>query len=443
MRYFRLALITTSLTCGMAAANTTPGEAQNAVVAVIHLAADGSEVLRGNGFLIGSDGLLLTNYHLVVRASRLRITLAGGDIYDRVTLKALDPAADLAILKIPAFNAPHIELSRRPGPEPGEILQVVSRGLAPKQVRVAESYELKPGVRLAASNQTWDFASKGCPVLDAAGAAVGITTLSYQGAPGTGVIAATGVVPALLAHPIDWPLDDMDWRSWSVSEDPGLRGSLEKAGLHRHLPDRAIWEESDLVHRLELSLAFDPTDGQARSLLAHNYLQRRAYVEARAQIARLLSDQPDLPGALVLEADLFRQTGDFDKARLTYQSVLEGGGQVEVGYDRSARGVVLSGVIHDHAIAYCSGAVILSADALTFRPGFGPDGFSAAYSGIKKIVIKRLVSSGRTVCEFHLWFAPKVKDHDDITLRFEGQEVSDQLAAYLKGKGIAVTQEKK
>jgi hypothetical protein len=410
---------------------------------VIHLAADGSEVLRGNGFLISGDGLLLTNYHLVVRASRLRITLAGGDIYDKVTLKALDPAADLAVLKIPAFNAPHVTLSRRRGPDSGEVLQVIPRGLAPKQVKASFCHELAPGLRLATVDQSWDNASKGSPVLDSTGAAIAITTLSYQGAPGTGVVSLVSRVPALLEHPIDWPLDDMDWRSWSVSEDPALRGSLEKAGLRRHLPDRAIWEENDLVHRLELSLAFDPTDVQARSLLAHNYLQKRAYAEARAQIAKLVSDHPDLPAALALQADLFRQTGDFDKARLMYQSVIEGGGQIEVGYDRTARGVILTPVVHDHAIANCSGVVILSADAFAFRPSFGPDGFTAAYSGIKKIAIKRAVESGRTLYEFHLFFAPKVKDRGDINLRFDGREVSDQLAAYLKGKGIDVIQEKK
>ena len=85
---------------------------------MVHLAADGTEILRGHGFLISGEGLLVTNYHLVVRAKRLRATLASGDIYDQVSLKALDPAADLAILKIAAFNAPYVPLSSgRPRPE--------------------------------------------------------------------------------------------------------------------------------------------------------------------------------------------------------------------------------------------------------------------------------------------------------------------------------------
>jgi serine protease Do len=57
----------------------------------------------GSGFVVSSDGLVVTNNHVVEGASKIRVRLEGRD-YD-AELKGVDAATDLALLKIDAGRA--------------------------------------------------------------------------------------------------------------------------------------------------------------------------------------------------------------------------------------------------------------------------------------------------------------------------------------------------
>ncbi len=65
-------------------------------------APDDSEPRQGagSGFIIDRDGYVLTNHHLVDGAERLVVTLADGRSY-RATVVGVDPAIDVALIKIP------------------------------------------------------------------------------------------------------------------------------------------------------------------------------------------------------------------------------------------------------------------------------------------------------------------------------------------------------
>jgi serine protease Do len=55
----------------------------------------------GTGFIVSSNGLILTNYHVVEAASSITVTLNDGRTYSATIAKA-DSSADLAVLKIDA-----------------------------------------------------------------------------------------------------------------------------------------------------------------------------------------------------------------------------------------------------------------------------------------------------------------------------------------------------
>ncbi len=424
-------------------------DAQRATGAVIHLAPDGSDILRGNGFLISSDGLLVTNYHLVVQAARLQVQLANGDVYDQVLLKALDPAGDLAVLKIPAFNAPHLPVSRRPLPAPGESLHLIPRGKGPaREAKVAAAYTLAPGLDLILVGGPLDALTKGCPTVNPQGDLVDITTITYQNGPQAAAVIAAARVLDLLDKPLNWPVDQMDWRSWSIVEDPALRGPLEKLGLGRRLPDPALRAEKSLARRLELALAFDPTDLQAKTLLARAYITQAAYDKAGAQIAQVLEREPDSLSVRILKGDLLQHTGDFDQARRIYQSVVDQGRQSPHLYNKDLKAVAAGPAFHDHAIAHCSGPILLGAEDLSFRPAWS-DGFSVPYSNLKTVTIRPALYTGQTVYEFQLLFRSKVSNtakswqKEDFTLRLADREARDNLASYLRRRNVTITESTK
>ncbi len=54
----------------------------------------------GSGFIISKDGYILTNYHVIKRASDIRVTLLNsGDVYEAKVV-GTDPKADIALIKI-------------------------------------------------------------------------------------------------------------------------------------------------------------------------------------------------------------------------------------------------------------------------------------------------------------------------------------------------------
>jgi serine protease Do len=63
----------------------------------------------GSGFIISSDGYILTNDHVAGNASKIIVTTVGGKQYD-AQLIATDVVSDIALLKISADNLPFISL---------------------------------------------------------------------------------------------------------------------------------------------------------------------------------------------------------------------------------------------------------------------------------------------------------------------------------------------
>jgi len=70
---------------------------------------------QGSGFLISPDGYLITNYHVIAGETRIKITVFrkgdrgfGQEHYKKVRIVALNPFADLALLKIEEAEKPFV-----------------------------------------------------------------------------------------------------------------------------------------------------------------------------------------------------------------------------------------------------------------------------------------------------------------------------------------------
>jgi hypothetical protein len=64
----------------------------------------------GTGFVVGSNGLIATNYHVIRSAYHVRVTCANRDTYDVAGVVSFDELKDFAILRVAAFDLPVIEL---------------------------------------------------------------------------------------------------------------------------------------------------------------------------------------------------------------------------------------------------------------------------------------------------------------------------------------------
>jgi len=68
------------------------------------------QVGQGSGFIISSDGYILTNNHVVGEADKITITLADGRKFEDAEVIGSDPDSEVAVIKIDAEDLPVIEL---------------------------------------------------------------------------------------------------------------------------------------------------------------------------------------------------------------------------------------------------------------------------------------------------------------------------------------------
>jgi serine protease Do len=77
------------------------------------------QVARGTGFLVSSDGYILTNNHVIQDSKAIKVLLHSGEEYDGELVGA-DPSTDIAVVKIKTSNAPYLELANSDGLEVGQ-----------------------------------------------------------------------------------------------------------------------------------------------------------------------------------------------------------------------------------------------------------------------------------------------------------------------------------
>lgn len=151
---------------------------------------DVQEIGAGSGFFVSTDGLVLTNKHVVSdsEASYTVIT-QDGESYDAEVL-ATDPVNDLAILKVDAQNMPVLELANSDDLQIGQKVVAIGNSLGQYQNTVTTGVVSGIGRKIVAGSlegseqlegvlQT-DAAinpgNSGGPLLNIAGQVIGINT---------------------------------------------------------------------------------------------------------------------------------------------------------------------------------------------------------------------------------------------------------------------------
>jgi len=148
------------------------------------------QMAQGSGFIISSDGYILTNNHLVEQAEKVTIKLSDGREFKDAEIIGTDPESDVAVVKIDADNLPFLELADSDTLEVGEWVLAIGNpfGL---------SHTVTAGIvsaigRKLGLNEYEDFiqtdaainpGNSGGPLVNLDGKAVGISTaiISHSG----------------------------------------------------------------------------------------------------------------------------------------------------------------------------------------------------------------------------------------------------------------------
>src|SRR5437879_2999596 len=84
--------------------------ARKSVVVITHAGRDGKRQGLGTGFVIGADGLIATNLHVIGEARPITVETTEGKRYEVLSIHASDRSRDLALLRVAAKDLPALEL---------------------------------------------------------------------------------------------------------------------------------------------------------------------------------------------------------------------------------------------------------------------------------------------------------------------------------------------
>jgi len=159
--------------------------ANGAIVSIIMSDKDGETVAEGTGFLIGSDGRILTNYHVIENGSSAIVKLPDGAFYVVDGVLASDKARDVAIIKAHGANFRTLTLGNSDNIEVGEevvaignplsLESTVSNGIV-SAIRIAETQ----GGKFLQITAPISHGSSGGPLFNKAGEVVGITAMGIE-----------------------------------------------------------------------------------------------------------------------------------------------------------------------------------------------------------------------------------------------------------------------
>jgi len=161
----------------------------------------------GSGFVISSDGLVVTNHHVIEDATGLVVTLKGHQF--EATVVGKDPATDLALLKIePKEELDYLPLADSEALRVGDWIMVIGSPLRlENSVSVgvvsakARSINITADPSLEKFIQTdaaINFGNSGGPLVNLTGAVVGIATAINFGAENIGFAVPVNTLKAIL-----------------------------------------------------------------------------------------------------------------------------------------------------------------------------------------------------------------------------------------------------
>lgn len=232
----------------------------------------------GSGFIVGADGRIITNAHVVAGVETVNVTLKDGRSFQGKVL-GTDPVTDVAVVKIEATNLPIVSLSNsdqlRPGAwaiaigNPLGLDNTVTAGIISATGRSSSQVGVPDRrVNFIQTDAAINPGNSGGPLLDDRGEVIGMNTAIIQGAQGIGFaipintvqhIADQLVAKGKVDHPylgiqmvtltpeVKQELNSNSNSGLSVSEDQGVL-------VARVMPDspaaKAGLQAGDVIHKI-------------------------------------------------------------------------------------------------------------------------------------------------------------------------------------------------
>ncbi|ANH78768.1 DegQ family serine endoprotease [Candidatus Chlamydia sanziniae] len=165
------------------------------------------EAIRGTGFIVSSDGYIVTNNHVVEDTGKIHVTLHDGQKYP-ATVIGLDPKTDLAVIKIKTEGLPHLSFGNSDNLKVGDWAIAIGNPFGLQATVTVGVISAKGRNQLHIADFE-DFiqtdaainpGNSGGPLLNIDGQVIGVNTAIVSGS--GGYIGIGFAIPSLMANRI-------------------------------------------------------------------------------------------------------------------------------------------------------------------------------------------------------------------------------------------------
>ncbi len=252
--------------------------ARKSVAIITYEGRDGQREGLGTGFVVGADGLVATNRHVLGEARPISVELDGKK-YDVLAVHASDRNLDLAVLRVDGKGLTPLPLGDSDKLKDGQAVVALGnpRGLTHSVVAGVVSarreVEGRPMIQLAIPVEP---GNSGGPVLDMEGRVQGILTIKSLVTPNLGFAATVNQLKPLLAKPNPVPmsawltigqLDRDEWQTTGGAHWRQRAGRVHVEGAGRGFAGRSLClsrrTPPDLPYEAAVTVKLDDEAGAA------------------------------------------------------------------------------------------------------------------------------------------------------------------------------------
>ena len=293
-------------------------EVRDSIVTIRFQGRGGSDQGLGTGFVIGADGLIASNYHVIGEARPVSVELADGSRHDVTEIHASDRAADLAIVRIARQGLSPLALGAPETLADGaEVVAVgnphgLERSVVAGRVSGKREIDGRSMIQLAIPIEP---GNSGGPLLDMEGKVHGILTMKSLVTPFLGFAIGIDQLQPLIDKPNPVAIDrwltigTLDAGEWTTTGGARWRqraGRIGVEGTGTGFGGRSLClattEPPPLPHDLAVWVKLDDEDGAAGLVFAADGADRHYGFYPTAGKMRLTRfDGPDVLSWKILD----------------------------------------------------------------------------------------------------------------------------------------------
>ena len=269
-------------TNGFAQDRTTAGlvaELKPSIVVITCIGRDGKQEGLGTGFVVGEDGLIATNFHVIGEGRPISVQFADGTKRDVVEVRASDRQLDLAVVKIDQKGLKPLVLGDATKAEDGQSVVAIGnpRGLKHSVVEgILSGHREIDGRAMLQLAMPIEQGNSGGPLVDRDGKVLGIITLKSLVTDNLGFAISVNSLKPLLEKPNPVPmsrwltigqLNPRDWTPLFGARWRQRAGRIAVEGLGSGIGGRSVCLSKQAVpekpFEVSVNVKFSPESGAA------------------------------------------------------------------------------------------------------------------------------------------------------------------------------------